>query len=82
MVTGLQKPYDESIMLTAEHEDEVTDSIHRYFTNSVVKRLMTDVPFGILLSGGLDSSLVASVAQKVLYLKVVNLVIYTHLVLV
>ena len=60
------KPYDESIMLNVEHEDEVTDSIHRYFTNSVVKRLMTDVPFGILLSGGLDSSLAASVAQKYL----------------
>ena len=62
----ITKSYDESIMLTMEHEDEVTDSIHRYFTNSVIKRLMTDVPFGILLSGGLDSSLVASVAQKYL----------------
>ena len=32
--------------------------------NSVKSHLMTDVPYGVLLSGGLDSSLISAITQK------------------
>ena len=40
------------------------DLLRIAFEKAVVKRMMSDVPWGVLLSGGLDSSLVASICAR------------------
>jgi asparagine synthase (glutamine-hydrolysing) len=40
------------------------DELRTAFEQAVHRQLMTDVPYGVLLSGGLDSSLVAACAMK------------------
>ena len=56
--------YEPSGLLSEEEQNVLQNQIKTAFEDSVIKRLMADVPFGILLSGGLDSSLVASVVVK------------------
>jgi asparagine synthase (glutamine-hydrolysing) len=41
-----------------------TSGIRELLEASVEKRLMCDTPYGVLLSGGLDSSLIASIVQR------------------
>ena len=41
-----------------------TKELNHSLENAVKRQLMSDVPFGVLLSGGLDSSIISSVVKK------------------
>ncbi|MBR5681613.1 MAG: asparagine synthetase B, partial [Clostridia bacterium] len=51
---------------TMKNEEDVCQKLRRLLMDGVRKRLDADAPIGFLLSGGLDSSLVCAIAQKIL----------------
>ncbi|KAJ3352613.1 asparagine synthetase [Entophlyctis luteolus] len=51
---------------TLKEELEMYGALRTSLIASVKKRLMADVPFGVLLSGGLDSSLTSSIAMRIM----------------
>lgn len=55
--------YEDYTKATAELDLE---AIRESLTEATRKRLMSDVPIGVLLSGGLDSSLTSSIAARLL----------------
>ncbi|WP_085522212.1 asparagine synthase B [Tuberibacillus sp. Marseille-P3662] len=49
---------------TDNHPDTYREGIRKYLTQAVEKRMLADVDVGVLLSGGLDSSLIAAITAK------------------
>lgn len=47
-----------------KNEEEATTQFQNLLESSVKYRLISDVPVGVFLSGGIDSSLIAALAQK------------------
>ena len=50
-------------------------SIKETLEDSVKRQLMSDVPYGVLLSGGLDSSITSALAKEIFQKKELNLII-------
>jgi asparagine synthase (glutamine-hydrolysing) len=44
--------------------DEIIKNIQKNLEKAVLKRLVSDVPLGVFLSGGLDSSIISSIARN------------------
>jgi len=53
----VEVPYSHTRKHQNASTEEIAEGIRQRLERAVVKRLMADVPLGVLLSGGLDSSL-------------------------
>ncbi|RHW77181.1 asparagine synthase B [Colwellia sp. RSH04] len=65
-VGKIEKYYKRNWQQYSAIKDNTTskDKLREALEESVKSHLMTDVPYGVLLSGGLDSSLISAITQK------------------
>ena len=63
---NLERWYERSWSLhtSTDNENKIADKLRTSLERAVYQQLMTDVPYGVLLSGGLDSSIIAAITKK------------------
>ena len=63
---GMQRYYRRDWMQydTVKDNDASVEAIRDALESAVKRQLMSDVPYGVLLSGGLDSSVISAIAEK------------------
>ena len=53
-----------SLHTSIENKNKIADKLRTSLEKAVYQQLMTDVPYGVLLSGGLDSSIIAAITKR------------------
>ena len=63
---GMQRYYRRDWMQydAVKDNDASVEAIYDALESAVKRQLMSDVPYGVLLSGGLDSSVISAIAEK------------------
>ena len=63
---GMKRYYKRDWMQYDSVKDNAAsvEAIHDALEDAVKRQLMSDVPYGVLLSGGLDSSVISAIAEK------------------
>ena len=64
LTVAAEPPQPARVGVGAHAAPSDADRIRRALLSAVKRQLMTDVPYGVLLSGGLDSSIVAAAARQ------------------
>ncbi len=71
---GMKRYYQRDWMQydAVKDNDASVSAIHDALENAVKRQLMSDVPYGVLLSGGLDSSVISAIAEKYSEMRIEN----------
>ena len=71
---GMKRYYKRDWMQydAVKDNDASVSAIHDALENAVKRQLMSDVPYGVLLSGGLDSSVISAIAEKYSEMRIEN----------
>ncbi len=64
MVKYYQRDWMEAPVQTNGDEGQATEDIRQALRSAVKRQLMSDVPYAVLLSGGLDSSVISAIAES------------------